>query len=150
MLLTPPSASNGYHVTAEHELSDELLNAIFGDVHVRLVVLEAVKLDAQLAIDQVLALSAETVVATLAEEIAAGRAGLAQTQSEFAELREEYEALQAGGLFAARIQVQPITGYTVANVQQALEAIAGRLDTLTDRFNAQRQINMASVFFAGQ
>ncbi len=142
MLLTPPSASNRYHVTAEHELSPELMNAIFGDVHDRLAVMEALKLDAQLAIDEVMKLSAETVVATLAEEIANGRAGLAEVRGEFSVLKDEYEAIQAGGIFASRIQIVPIDGVAGNTVQAALAAIAGL-------FSTQRRITAASLYLGG-
>ncbi|WAJ26849.1 hypothetical protein [Antarcticirhabdus aurantiaca] len=140
-----PSPANGYLWTAEIELTPETFNSVFGSIHGRLVDCEAITIDAQAAIGQLLAITAEGARLLIEDTTVQNNAILELTQARFTQIAQEYDELQNGGLKAPRVQVNALPGYasTALNVQATLEAIGAEV------VYRRRRINVWSLFMGG-
>jgi microcystin-dependent protein len=118
--LTAPTRSNGYQIPIEQKATREFFQDLFSDVHERLVAMEATEANYEAAVNLIMTQALASVTDTIGNEIADQRDVLLRIQADAQAVLRAYEEISLSGVPATTIRVQPITGFEVQTVQDAL------------------------------
>ena len=124
MSLTPPTRSNAYAVTPDHDQSSDLWNAVLADLHARLLATEAAAAGFETAVSDAALVTAQGYLANaVAPQVDGLQTQMAAITAAIALAEDALQALQSGGIQASNVVLSAIEDFAPTNVQDAVETL---------------------------